>query len=470
MDLSQKTGYSRSTLSRDIVFLETKLPEGWMIEKSDSKGIKLTKPENGALKTLLSHFNEQNTYYKTLKLLFYNDGVTINDITTIIHLSRSTAYRHIKDIKQMLQNTGVTLSSSPYKLIGDEIKIRGLMIEYLEIMGNAHSNGNNKSFNIEEFKTKIIELTNSFSIFLHTGAYQRLALTLQISNIRIKQGYNMNFDKIISNDIYKTKYFEMGKLLTYKHLAKCSNRNNQLQEIVYFAICIMSEEKPPNRSVEINYIRTKWMKEKDQLFDFLKDISSHFKFEFSEDDTLIYQLYQIAKRISIDSQLGAAIKGNSLINFLPYFESNPLFKMIEDVISKLKLSPSITIGRLEMLEIFLLLNAAILRKLMHTKIKVALICQSYSEQDYIKELLNFNFKKQLEITNLDYMGLEHLITNNEFDLIINTDINSIGEFQIPLIQLSSCPSPSELQEIEHFIKTFVLEKLGVENEMIYPYQ
>lgn len=48
--LAERTGFSKSTIWRDLEFLETILPEDWKLEKHETFGVRLRKPESGTLK------------------------------------------------------------------------------------------------------------------------------------------------------------------------------------------------------------------------------------------------------------------------------------------------------------------------------------------------------------------------------------------------------------------------------------
>lgn len=119
-ELSKKTGYSKSTLWRDILHMSSNLPPEWKIEKNEVQGVRLLKPKHGTLEELWFHLKSENTYFQTLELILFNNGVTIKYITQKVHISRSTVYRQLEKIEEVLKNAEVQLSNSPFKIVGDE--------------------------------------------------------------------------------------------------------------------------------------------------------------------------------------------------------------------------------------------------------------------------------------------------------------------------------------------------------------
>ncbi|MBR8645697.1 helix-turn-helix domain-containing protein [[Brevibacterium] frigoritolerans] len=52
-----------------------------------------------------------------------NDGVDIPQISQAVYISRSTAYRHLEKLQEVVSEAGVTLTASPFKVIGDEKRL-----------------------------------------------------------------------------------------------------------------------------------------------------------------------------------------------------------------------------------------------------------------------------------------------------------------------------------------------------------
>ncbi|MDO7485257.1 helix-turn-helix domain containing protein [Peribacillus frigoritolerans] len=125
-ELSDKTEYSRSTIWRDLEILESIFPDGWILKKNENLGVRLIKPENGTLESLLTQIREKNSYLHTLKLILLNDGVDIPQISQEVYISRSTAYRHLEKLQEVVSEAGVTLTASPFKVMGDEKRLEDL--------------------------------------------------------------------------------------------------------------------------------------------------------------------------------------------------------------------------------------------------------------------------------------------------------------------------------------------------------
>lgn len=111
-----------------------------------------------------------------------------------------------------------------------------------------------------------------------------------------------------------------------------------------------------------------------------------------------------------------------------------------------------------------------LRKKKQTTIITALICRTYIEMEFIREILHYHFGNQLSITVLDHTDLNILKKNNTFDLVIKTTGPEIHVHHLPVLQISSFPSTAELAEIKQFIDRYFWEQLGIDPVILYPFQ
>ncbi|MBT2687720.1 helix-turn-helix domain-containing protein [Bacillus sp. ISL-47] len=469
--LADKTGFSKSTIWRDLEFLETILPDDWKLEKHETFGIRLSKPESGTLESILGHIREKNSYFHTLKLILLNDGVDISQISQEVHISRSTAYRHIEKLQDVLQEAELTLTASPFKLVGDEKNIRRFIIQYLDLMAFKTEDAIS-SVNFEEFQTALLKQLSNYSMSLRTGALLRLKMIIYISNLRVSMGYFVSFSKSTLAAYEESKFFLISKDLVH-FMAKSPSREIQLQEILFFAIYLMSEERPINRSQHLRYLRGRKIGEREHPFAiFLDSLSTYVGFNLTEDDIFLFHIYQTLKRISLENEFKTETIRNSMLQYLPYYESNTIFQTIEERAIKAFSKVPLIIKKLDVLEIFTLLQAAILRKKNQHTIQVALVCRTYYEKDYIREILKYQHGNHLAISTLDASSMDLISKYEEFDLIISTDYhdstNLIG--YIPTIKVSTFPTPSELMEINEFIQDHFFEQIGLDKEMVYPFE
>ncbi|WP_349730547.1 BglG family transcription antiterminator [Peribacillus frigoritolerans] len=468
-ELSDKTGYSKSTIRRDLKFLETLIPEGWGFEKSESLGICLIKPENGTLESLLVQIREKNSYFHILKLILLNDGVDISQISQEVHISRSTAYRHLEKLQEVVREAGVDLSASPFKLVGDEKKIRRFIMRNLDF-ATLETYPDKDSLDEKEFQTTLLQLFSKHSMSFRTGALHRLTMILYISNLRVSMGYFVSYPKSVLINYEGSKYFEFSKELGH-YMERCPTRDIQIQEIFYLAIYLMSEEKPLNRSQHLRYLRNR-MKSKREfpLTQFLDFLSEYVCFNLSQDDIFLFHLYQTLKRISLETEFEIETVRNSMFQYLPYFEYNPIFQTIEELATKSFLTVPLKIKKLDVLEIFSLLQAAILRNKNQHTIIVALVCRTHTEKDYIREVLKYHYGNQVRISTFDPSSRELIYKYEEIDLIISTEEDT-GVFQkIPVIKVSSFPTPSELMQIKQFFEDHFFDQFSMDPGLIYPYQ
>lgn len=471
--LAERTGFSKSTIWRDLEFLETILPENWKLEKHETFGVMLRKPESGTLESILREIRDKNTYFHTLKLILLSDGIDISQISNEVHVSRSTAYRHIEKLQEVLKESQLTLTSSPFKVVGDERNIRRFIMQYLDLM-SFKPDAEKDWLHSGDFQSALMELTSSYSMTLRTGAIQRLKMILYISNLRMSMGYFVSFPKTLVDAYKESKFFLAAKeLVQYMAKAKITSRETQLQEILFFAIYLMSEERPTNRSQHLRYLRRRRIGEREHPFSvYLENLSNIAGFNLTDDDIFLFHIYQTFKRIYLEKELNTETLHSSMMQYLPYYETNPLFKTIEDLGVKTFSKVPLIFKKLDVLEIFTLLQAAILRRRNRHVIQAALVCRTYYEKDYIREVLNYHFGKQLSISTLDSSSIDLISEYEEFDLVISTDFDHSSKLigDLPAINVSAFPTGSELMEIKQYIHDHFLKQMDLDEEMIYPYE
>ncbi|WP_155592829.1 BglG family transcription antiterminator [Lysinibacillus cavernae] len=469
-DLSSKIGYSKSTLWRDLLLMESNLPNDWKIEKNEMNGVRLIKPQNGTLEQLWSHHRSENTYFQTLELILFNNGVTINEIIQQVHISRSTAYRQLEKIGEVVKSAGVQLSNHPYKIIGEEKKIRRFMMQYVEYMsGNIYDYIT--SFDFDEFHNTLLKLLKEHSMTLHVGAIQKLGIFLHISNTRIRHECFVTFSKTVIEDYENSKAFKISKRL-FKFMGKITNRDNQIHEVLIFSLYLMSEEMHLNRSQELRNFRLSLdLTNGKSLKQFLKVLSKNVGFDISQDDTFMYNFAQTMRGISYDIHLNTDTRLNNILHFVPYFEKNPLYILIEEIATT-SFEPLIaSLESVEILEIFMLVQAMLLRKKNQIVIEAALVCRSYVEKDYIKEVLKRSFGNRLNINVMDFSEIDLFFSNNDLDIVITTDSGQLlDNGHIPIYKVSSFPTPSELKEIKEFTHNFFVERYNLNKEFLHPFE
>ncbi|CAH0194561.1 Capsule synthesis positive regulator AcpB [Peribacillus sp. Bi96] len=468
-ELSKKTGFSKSTLWRDIFHMSSNLPPEWKIEKNEVQGVRLLKPKNGTLEELWFHLKSENTYFQTLDLILFNNGVTIKYMTQRVHVSRSTVYRQLEKIEEVVQSAGVQLSKSPYKIVGDEKKIRRFIMQYVEYM-SVNLNDFITSFDLKEFQDTLLELLKEHATSLHMGAIQRLAIILHISNIRISHNCFVSFSKTVYIENEKSKAYEISKQL-FKFMKKCSSREKQIHEILFLSLYLISEEMSLNRTQELRHIRSRLNSDSGKpLSHFLITLSKKIGLDVSQDDIFMYEFAQTLRGISFDLQLKTDTRINSILQFVPYFEKNPLFAIIEEIANNISNEFTISFENIEILEIFMLVQASILRKKNQMVIETALVCRSYVEKDYIREVLKHHFGNQLNIYVMDLSDIDSLFRKNGFDILITTDLGQLINIEhIPIYKVSSFPTPSELKEIKMFTRKNFIDRYGLNPNILYPF-
>lgn len=189
-----------------------------------------------------------------------------------------------------------------------------------------------------------------------------------------------------------------------------------------------------------------------------------------DDDIFLSNMLQVSKEILILSQFEINTENSGIIQYLQYVESHPIFQYVEKILAETYLD---MLGRGDGKEytvnIFLHLQAAILRKRNMSSMKVALIGYTSAETDYIYEVLNFYFRNRVSINLLSDSMLEQ-IHQYDFDLLVATKHVDVDYLEhTPIIKISSIPTNSEILEIEKRVECHYSAVLGLDQEMMYAF-
>lgn len=227
-----------------------------------------------------------------------------------------------------------------------------------------------------------------------------------------------------------------------------------------------------NRTQELRYIRSKLNSDSGKpLSQFLSNLSKKIGLDVSQDDIFMYEFAQTLRGISFDFQLITDTRINNILQFVPYFENNLLFGIIEEIAQYISNEFTISFENIEILEIFMLVQASILRKQNQMVIETALICRSYVEKDYIREVLKHHFGNKLNIYVMDFSDIDSLFRKNGFDILITTDLGQLINIEhIPVYKVSSFPTPSELKEIRMFTRKNFIDRYGLNPNILYPFE
>lgn len=244
-------------------------------------------------------------------LMFNNNFMTIQDITTIIDVSRATIIRDLEVVERLLQEYALKLLSMPYKgikVIGNELDKRRLFMAATDEVSDSPVLYNDyivfiNNVNKEELTHILRGAFEKHQIKYSDNAYMSIVDHLQILLYRVsKNNYisNLSLDKakIIKN--YQLAGKEIIDLLSATYCISIPSA-----EIGFLTVQLVG------KSTIETIPEAELLGIKETLDRSLKKLDSEFSTELSEDiqlkESLLYHIYPMEMRLSYGMRLESSI-------------------------------------------------------------------------------------------------------------------------------------------------------------------
>lgn len=463
-EISKQCNIPKSTVTRDLDFLEANLSEDWNLKKDKQHRVLLHRTREGTLESLWKELRRHELHFQILHSILFEEFVTVSQLITKFNISRSTVYRQLEIIQKVIKKSELQLTTSPYHVVGDEKKIRTFLLKYWELADDKTRLEMFDSIDTKlvEFEIYLQQILEKYSVKLSPGAIQRLLIIMKIAEIRMSKGKFIMFHNIDVESIRSTRCYEIASKL-FKYQYKEQFHFNKDQELLYITLYLISEEKTNILTQESKYFEDELKMKIDSFLNGLVHyFSSEVGFNLREDKILYFNMYQVRKKILISKQFKIIYGSGRLIQYLKYLENHSLFQMLNEfVFEKSSFTFEEGIKEEHILDIFFHLQAAILRKKRESPIRIALNGDSLSEIDYVYEVLSCHFDYRAKIFRLDDNKRG---STTIFDVIITT--TEINVQNIPVLKISSIPTHGEIQEIDDFIENRYFNTNNLGRELI----
>ncbi|PAF17901.1 BglG family transcription antiterminator [Terribacillus saccharophilus] len=392
-------------------------------------------------------------------LLMNEHYVKLDEIADLLFVSKSTVQNDLRIVKESLSKYDIQLKSRPnygLKLIGNELKMRFCMSEYLF---NRKAEGNHyllsEQFMAEEdlntVKRILLEKINMHNIPLSDIAFNNLLVHISIAINRIK--FN-NYVKIFKSDLDdildKHEYIVAGEIV--KDVEYTFDVQFPKEEIAYIAIHLLGTkivaDSNGNKAVK-GFIE----EEINQLVDYaLQQVEQELNLGINEDDEL-----RMALALHLKPAINRFKYGMNIRNpMLDDIKKNYLLSYEAAVIAGKAIEVAIDskIDENELGYIALHIGAAIEKnKLKKGPSRCLVVCASgLGTAKLIFYKLNNYFGQ-----SLDVIGTTEYYKLNQYDLSdIDFIISSIPiqqKLAVPVIEVNAVLREEDLQKIKRYFLT-----------------
>ncbi|MGI6217247.1 MAG: BglG family transcription antiterminator, partial [Coriobacteriales bacterium] len=196
MGISQRTlrNWVRSANSSlsDVVEIASKRGEGYLLKIHDQQAFQqlMSSPGSSSESTRLPSSPEERQDYLLNDLLWRDDWITIDELASVLYVSRRTTSKDLAVVEKTLSNYGLSLVSRPYsgiKVVGSEQSRR---ICLASVVASKLSFGSEQDLHplVSCVSEALSEALDASDLSISLLSYQNLVVHLTVAVRRIQTG------------------------------------------------------------------------------------------------------------------------------------------------------------------------------------------------------------------------------------------------------------------------------------------
>ncbi|OEC03142.1 hypothetical protein GY31_04035 [Lysinibacillus sphaericus] len=463
-ELAEHLQVGRSTIEKELHFLMEVLSNTNFFIKSGEAHLDIISPSliEDALKILY----KDNVFFKIIMLLFEKNIYSVNELTTILNMSKSTVYRKFKVIKEWLQEYKLTLVTTPVLTIqGDEKNIRNLMQQFYDFY-LSRSLSEIRFFDKELFVKKIDEICVENNFNLTPQGLRKLSISMEIMHIRNRLSKYIQYKNFPTEE--NSLYINITKKLQ-SFFPNYMNKNIKQYEIIYYATNLYNYLIRKRKATidEIYSVKDTNLRYS-MIFDFLDNISENFYFNFSSDIRLVEGLSRYTELYYIDLRLGTNNRLNGLSGYINICKDHPFYALVKEAALKFFKQYNFLpeIKEIDIFALYYFLSISQLRIKKIQSVSIAIITESEIEQESISEYLTFKYGTNIQTYSLNLYAFKKNIFYQEYDLLINMENNNSLFEGVESLTISPILSNADKTKLDYKINELLNKKMTKYTELI----
>lgn len=158
--------------------------------ESSQQGIRLQLDYKSNIKDYYRQLLEETLSFQILEQIFFDDTLSIEDLSEILHASPSTIYRSINHINEYFSPHHSLVETNPCKLVGDELFIRNYYCAYFKETSTVLEwpFKDRSEAEINQRFDKVLALLPS-DMPIDFSFYESIKLVVMVNSYRYNQGY-----------------------------------------------------------------------------------------------------------------------------------------------------------------------------------------------------------------------------------------------------------------------------------------
>lgn len=457
-ELAQKNNASLRTINNDVSYLKDNWYPHLLIETSKKNGVRLKTLPSSHIRLVYSHVLKNSDAFRLLDAIFFDTTKSIEKWGETLFISESSLYRIINDLSTSLNHFDLTLEKKPCRIVGQsELTVRFFFTSFFR---EAYSITDWPfPTNREKIITFALSILDTLNLSCDENQVMKLANLINISLIRIKQGfyndshtYNSELTEQYANVLLKNK-IPLEEIVNDLELTCDENLLNDLiHSIFYYRHNWTSDSEKVTVIKAIRHL----IKTLRDIFDLTlsnlvaDQIEDYLKYLY-----LYHKLYPYRNFIIFDHyyHAGTTIKEN-----LPFFD---------DVVAKLLLRmerethfPWYSHYRYVVLYGLMIKWENLSELLEEKKLKAKVLVMSdlgKDHRDFLIKTIQKNFYNKVTLYGYDdlviFLNQTSIDQFNDYDLII-TNFNTILLPVNKLLVIDDVPSNQDWANIRHAVNKF----------------
>jgi len=402
---------------------------------------------------------EDRVTYIIIRFLLNDHYLKLDDLADELFVSKSTIQQDIKNVKEILQKYDITLEARPnygLKAVGDEIKVRFCLSEYVLDRKKQSTNTIDNPLpsifddeNMEAIQEIILRQIKKYQITLSDIAINNLFIHIVIARKRIISGHYVAIFHADMDEIEQQREYHVANEIA-KEVEELYQIKFPQAEIAYIAMHLLGTKLVTQKKGHIDHVI-----EDDilQLVDFvLAKMEEKLDLGIAKDEELIFGMSMHLKPAVNRIKYGMNIRNP----MLQEIKNNYPLAYEAGIIAGLAIKEytEIEMDENEIGYLALHIGAAMERKKLHSGPKRCLVvCASgLGTAQLIYYRLKSYFGSNLEVIGTTEYYMLDQYNLNEIDFIVSS-IPIKESFAVPVIEVNAILKESDLKAIEKFILT-----------------
>lgn len=403
---------------------------------------------------------EDRLRYLMKRILLADGYLKIEDLADELYISKSTIQNDFRDVKKMIEGYGISFKARPgygIKLIGDEVKLRFCMAEFIFNRNDYRGYLDDNEISIlpldkmQGIKEIILDQIKEYSVSLSDIALDNLVIHIAIAFRRIGNGNHVTLPMEDVTDVIKTREYKVAEKIISKLETKLDVIFPKV-EVAYIAMHLLGTRMVAHLSADENELQGIVHNETSRLtIQILEEIEKEINSGILDDKELVAALSLHLKPAINRFKYGMNIRNPMLseikLNYPVAFEAGIIASRV------LQRETGITINDDEIGYLALHIGAALERKEMNVVPKRCLVvCASgIGSARLLSYKLQSKFGARIEIVGTtEYYKLKEY-PFQLIDFVVST-IPIRDSLPVPVIEVNTFLGEGDLQRVQFVLK------------------